>query len=222
MPSLPSQHRLVAVDTNVLLDFAAKDEAVLDAVATIRRRLRHADLIVSPTVVLELGEISQRDPKPEAREAARAALLSVRREWGFKPMNLMPVGHGIVERIGERLLERGLIPREERHDAFILAEAALLGCSILLSGDQHLRGIDHERASLELKAADVDMPVMNGFELTAAVRVSNKWRDLPVVLVTARERESDKARGIEAGANAYLVKSAFEQRNLLETIAQLM
>ncbi len=133
MPNPPNQHRLVAVDTNVLLDFAAGSEAVLDAVATLRRRLRSAELIVSPTVVLELAEIEQHDPKPEARAAARAALLSMRVAWGFRPMNLMPVGHGIVEHIGERLLDRGLIPREERHDAIILAEAALSGCSILPS-----------------------------------------------------------------------------------------
>lgn len=160
MPNPPNQHRLVAVDTSVRLDFAAGSEAVLDAVATLRRRLRSAELIVSPTVVLELAEIEQHDPEPEARAAARAALLSMRVAWGFRPMNLMPVGHGIVEHIGERLLDRGLIPREERHDAFILAEAALSGCSILLSSDQHLRAVDHERAALELKASDVDMPVI--------------------------------------------------------------
>ena len=42
------------------------------------------------------------------------------------------------------------------------------------------------------------------------------------MLVTARETDQDKARGIQAGADAYLVKSAFDQRNLLETIAQLL
>jgi two-component system, chemotaxis family, sensor kinase CheA len=74
----------------------------------------------------------------------------------------------------------------------------------------------------DLVVSDVDMPNMDGFELTANVRASDQMRDLPVVLVTARENETDKTRGIEAGANAYLVKSAFEQRSLLETIAQLL
>jgi two-component system chemotaxis sensor kinase CheA len=74
----------------------------------------------------------------------------------------------------------------------------------------------------DVVVSDVDMPNMNGFELTATLRASPAYRDLPVVLVTARENETDKVHGIEAGANAYLVKSAFDQRNLLETIAQLL
>ena len=63
---------------------------------------------------------------------------------------------------------------------------------------------------------------MDGFALTEAVRGSQRFRDLPVVLVTARESEADKARGVAVGADAYLVKSAFDQKNLLETIAQLL
>ena len=78
---------------------------------------------------------------------------------------------------------------------------------------------DHE---VDLIVSDIDMPHMDGFELAAAVRASKKWSALPVVLVTARETERDKERGIEVGADAYLVKSAFDQRQLLETINQLL
>jgi two-component system chemotaxis sensor kinase CheA len=74
----------------------------------------------------------------------------------------------------------------------------------------------------DLLVSDVEMPRMDGFALTEAVRASKRFRLLPVVLVTAREHDEDRARGIEVGANAYLVKSAFDQRNLLETIAQLL
>jgi two-component system chemotaxis sensor kinase CheA len=74
----------------------------------------------------------------------------------------------------------------------------------------------------DLLVSDVEMPRMDGFALTEAVRGSKRFADLPVVLVTARETDQDKARGIEAGADAYLVKSGFDQKNLLETIAQLL
>jgi two-component system chemotaxis sensor kinase CheA len=74
----------------------------------------------------------------------------------------------------------------------------------------------------DVLVSDVDMPRMDGFSLTETVRGSERFGDLPVVLVTARETEKDKARGIEVGADAYLVKSAFDQKNLLETIAQLL
>jgi two-component system chemotaxis sensor kinase CheA len=74
----------------------------------------------------------------------------------------------------------------------------------------------------DLLVSDVEMPRMDGFALATAVRASPALRDLPVILVTARDSESDKARGIEVGADAYLVKSAFDQKNLLETVAQLL
>jgi two-component system chemotaxis sensor kinase CheA len=74
----------------------------------------------------------------------------------------------------------------------------------------------------DLLISDIDMPRMSGFELTAAVRASSKFAKLPVILVTARETDADKARGVEVGADAYLVKSAFDQRHLLETISQLL
>jgi two-component system chemotaxis sensor kinase CheA len=73
-----------------------------------------------------------------------------------------------------------------------------------------------------LLVSDVEMPRMDGFALVEAVRGSERFRELPVVLVTARGTEKDKARGAKAGADAYLVKSSFDQKNLLETIAQLL
>ena len=76
------------------------------------------------------------------------------------PVNLIAVGHGIAERIAERIRDRGLIPGEEVNDSLGLAESALLACSLLLSSDAHLRGIDFERLTLELQAFDVTAPVI--------------------------------------------------------------
>jgi two-component system, chemotaxis family, sensor kinase CheA len=74
----------------------------------------------------------------------------------------------------------------------------------------------------DLVVADIEMPRMDGFALTEAIRGSKRFRELPVVLVTALESEKDKARGIEVGADAYLLKSAFDQKSLLEAVAQLL
>lgn len=75
---------------------------------------------------------------------------------------------------------------------------------------------------VDLVVSDVEMPRMDGFVLTETIRGSARQQALPVVLVTSRESEADKARGLAVGANAYLVKSTFDQRALLETIAQLV
>jgi two-component system chemotaxis sensor kinase CheA len=63
---------------------------------------------------------------------------------------------------------------------------------------------------------------MDGFDLTARIRADRKFADLPVILVTALESRADKERGVEVGANAYIVKSSFEQSNLLEIIRRLI
>ncbi len=72
----------------------------------------------------------------------------------------------------------------------------------------------------DLVISDVEMPRKNGFELTAAIRSSQG--ELPVILVTSLESREDRERGAEAGANAYIVKSGFDQRNLLDTIHRLL
>jgi two-component system chemotaxis sensor kinase CheA len=72
----------------------------------------------------------------------------------------------------------------------------------------------------DLLVSDVDMPRMNGFDLTAKIRSDKKLSDLPVVLVTALDSRADRERGVDAGANAYIVKSSFDQSNLLEVIGR--
>ena len=74
----------------------------------------------------------------------------------------------------------------------------------------------------DLVVSDVDMPRMNGFGLTSAIRADKKLAELPVVLVTALESREDRERGIDVGANAYIVKSSFEQSNLLEVVRRLV
>jgi two-component system chemotaxis sensor kinase CheA len=74
----------------------------------------------------------------------------------------------------------------------------------------------------DLVVSDVDMPRLSGFELTERIRADKKLADLPVVLVTALESREDRERGIEAGANAYIVKSSFDQSNLLEVVRRLL
>ena len=74
----------------------------------------------------------------------------------------------------------------------------------------------------DLLVSDVDMPRMSGFELTARVRADKKLSEIPVVLVTALESREDRERGIDAGADAYIVKSSFDQSNLIEVINKLI
>jgi len=76
-------------------------------------------------------------------------------------------------------------------------------------------------ARCDLVVSDVEMPRMNGFDLTAKIRADKKLAELPVILVTALETREDRERGIDVGANAYLIKSNFDQSNLLEAVRLL-
>jgi len=77
-------------------------------------------------------------------------------------------------------------------------------------------------SEFDVVVSDVEMPRMNGFDLAAKIRGDKKLSDLPVVLVTALESREDRERGIDVGANAYIVKSSFDQSNLLEVIRRLI
>ncbi|HKX26506.1 MAG TPA: hybrid sensor histidine kinase/response regulator [Blastocatellia bacterium] len=73
-----------------------------------------------------------------------------------------------------------------------------------------------------LLVSDVEMPRLDGLGLTAKVRGDRELSALPVILVTALGSREDRERGIEVGANAYIVKSSFDQGNLLEVIQRLI
>jgi two-component system chemotaxis sensor kinase CheA len=79
-----------------------------------------------------------------------------------------------------------------------------------------------QESAYDAVVTDVEMPRMDGFALCEAIRASKRLAQLPVVLVTALESTEHRARGLEAGADAYLAKSSFEQETLLETLAQLL
>jgi two-component system chemotaxis sensor kinase CheA len=114
----------------------------------------------------------------------------------------------VDDSITTRTMERNLL--EAAGYRVQVAADGLEGWTALKEGD------------FDLVVSDVDMPRLDGFELTARIRADQKLAGLPVVLVTALERREDKERGIEVGANAYIIKSSFDQSNLLEIIRRLV
>ena len=79
-----------------------------------------------------------------------------------------------------------------------------------------------EKGRFDIVISDVEMPRMNGFDLTARIRSDKNMSELPVVLVTALASREDRERGIDVGASAYIVKGNFDQSNLLEVIKSLI
>jgi len=150
---------LVAADSNIPIDLAIPEEFALDALAIIKSRISPARIIVPPTAFHELVFMWKHFPDALKRQKAHRALVEMR-SYGLDAVNLVPVEHGIVERVAESLERASLLPANERNDGLILAEAALLGCSILLTSDAHLRSIDFQKATLLLRQFDLSLPVI--------------------------------------------------------------
>lgn len=74
----------------------------------------------------------------------------------------------------------------------------------------------------DLVIADVDMPRMDGFELTVRLRGDDRYREIPVIIVTSRDSTDDRRRGFEVGADAYVLKREFDQTQLLDTVRRLV
>jgi two-component system chemotaxis sensor kinase CheA len=87
-------------------------------------------------------------------------------------------------------------------------------------------GIDGFEKAMEFNydivITDVEMPRLDGFSLTERLRAVDSYKETPIIIVTSREKEEDKRRGILVGADAYIVKGSFEQTNLIETIRNLV
>lgn len=74
----------------------------------------------------------------------------------------------------------------------------------------------------DLVVSDVDMPRLSGLDLTARIRADGRLAEVPVILVTTLETREDRERGIDVGANAYVVKSSFDQSDLLAAVRRLI
>jgi two-component system chemotaxis sensor kinase CheA len=114
----------------------------------------------------------------------------------------------VDDQLSARELQRGIL------------ESAGYRVEVARDGREALRLVT-ELGDVEVVLTDVQMPVMDGFELLEAIRADEERGSLPVVIVTTLGDEASRRRGAEAGADAYIVKDEFDQRTMLETIERL-
>lgn len=125
------------------------------------------------------------------------------------------------ERTGPRrvlICEDSFTTRELERSIF---EAAGYEVETAVDGAQGLARL-REGLAVDAVVTDVQMPNMSGFELTRAIKSDPLLSDIPVIIVTSLERDEEKAEGIEAGADAYITKSVFNQDTLLDTVERLI
>jgi two-component system chemotaxis sensor kinase CheA len=97
-----------------------------------------------------------------------------------------------------------------------------VGYSVVIARDGKEALDKASQEKFDLVISDVLMPRMDGFELVTRLRKEKNYREIPIIIVTTRESDEDKRKGMEAGANAYLLKSDFTSEGLLETMERLL
>lgn len=114
----------------------------------------------------------------------------------------------IDDSLTTRILERNIL------------KTAGYNVTIAVNGLEALTRIVSEE--FDLVVSDVEMPEINGFELTERLRAQEKFKNIPIILVTSLASEADRRKGLNLGANAYLTKGNFNQDELLITIRKLL
>jgi len=74
----------------------------------------------------------------------------------------------------------------------------------------------------DLVVSDIDMPRMNGYEFVSKIRADNRLENLPVIVVSYKDREEDRIKGLDAGADYYLTKSSFQDDTFIQAVRDLV
>jgi len=100
-----------------------------------------------------------------------------------------------------------------------ILEDAGFRVEVAADGDEALRRLAVE--AFDCLVTDIEMPNLDGFELTMQLRQIERFAHLPIVVVSTRERSEDRLRGLRAGADAYLTKQSLVATDLVETVRRL-
>ena len=77
-------------------------------------------------------------------------------------------------------------------------------------------------AAYDLVLSDIDMPRMTGIELVSSIKQDPHLKSLPVMIVSYKDREEDRRRGLEAGADYFLTKGSFHDQTLIQAVKELI
>lgn len=196
---LRSDARRLAVTVDALLDECEVMVRPLD----VRRRL----VLVTGVALVGSGAAA---PVLNPTEVVAAGL---RAEGGsaLRPAPEAPARRRILivdDSITTRMLEQHVL------------DAAGYHTTTAVDGAEAWRLLQAE--PVDLVVADVEMPRMDGFALCRAIRGSERYARLPIVLVTALETAEQRAMGLESGADAYIGKSSFDQQTLLDVVRRFL
>jgi len=187
----------------VVDEFAGEQQIVIKSLGSHLKRVRN----VAGATILGAGNVVIILLVPDLIESGRT-MAGSGGELAARPVTRGP---GRI-----LLVEDSFTTRELERSIF---EASGYEVDVAVDGAEALAKLESSR--FDLVVTDVQMPRIDGFELTAKIRGDERFSRLPVVIVTSLEREEEKRKGIEVGADAYVTKSVFNQDTLLEIVERL-
>ncbi|MCP4592022.1 MAG: hybrid sensor histidine kinase/response regulator [bacterium] len=153
-----------------------------------------------PALILELGQLVQDGGTNLRRFEGQDGASELEEE--LAPILI------VDDSLTTRMMERSIL------------ESAGYIVDMAVSAEDALQKI--EDTTYRLMVVDVEMPGLNGFQLTRKLRDDERFADWPIIIVTSLAKEEHRREGLDAGANAYIVKGEFDQSNLLETVERLV
>jgi two-component system chemotaxis sensor kinase CheA len=125
-------------------------------------------------------------------------------------------GDGAVRR-SVLVVDDALVIRELQRG---ILERAGFDVRVATDGQHALTKLAQERS--DLVVTDIEMPTMDGFALTEAIRAHPSLANTPVLIVSSRASDVDQQRGMDVGADGYIIKSAFDEASLVTAVNRLL
>lgn len=146
--------------------------------------------------------------------------------WLRDERRLAAAGLGLATAGAEQARERTVLVVDDSITTRTLEKSILEGQGyrvvLAVDGVDALHRLRSGEALIDLVVADIEMPRMDGFSLLQAIKADAALSNLPVILMTSRNDPTDVRRGMELGAEAYITKQKFDQRELLATIGRIL
>jgi two-component system sensor histidine kinase and response regulator WspE len=191
----------------------------------VDRFLGERELVVQP-LDTRLGKIKDiaagalmEDGRPVLIVDVGDMLCSVERLVSVGRLNKVGVGAGLAGRARKRVLvvDDSLTVRELERK---LLDHVGYEVEVAVDGMDGWNAV--RSAQFDLVVTDIDMPRLDGIELVALIKKDPNLKSLPVMIVSYKDREEDRQRGLDAGADYYLTKGSFHDETLLRAVVDLI
>jgi len=190
-----------------------------------RRRALRVDEVIGQTELTV---------QPLPWNVGRVPFVSSASVLGSGELVLVLDTHELLAASGGTALRPAAVPEVRRRPRILVADDSITsrtlekniltaaGFEVIVAADGQQAFELARTSEVDLLISDVHMPRLSGLELTNRVRATKEIERLPIILITSLGSEDDKQRGADAGADAYIVKGAFDQETLLRTVGRLL